>query len=551
MKVRSDQELRTLRLAELRPIVIGGVFVAAFVLGVVGYRDAEPSIDLTTAAFRSVQLFVLEGGVVDGGTPWSLEIARFLAPTAVGYAAIRGAMVLARDQVMVWRTRLFARDHVVVAGGAHAAATIAARLIQSGRSVVALTPAPSIFAGHRERGATILGGDPRDPLILARARPDRAAEVVIAAEVDADALRVLAACEQVTDGPYGPAIHVALNEPQLWEELHSVGLADASTSRNVEFFLAADREARIMLRDATAPALLIEGEGPILERLIVVGARSALLDGRPLELAFGPRAATSREAVLDEALWLSDVVTFHEGSEPPRGRRFDAVIAGIPDAAGIAFGARLARRRPESNVRVAVADGAVEDALARSRLSESNLDLVPARALALGAALLAGSASEILARGKHEDYIAREAARGVSLVENPSMTSWENLPESLKVSNRRYAQSVARKLSAVGATLTPLTSSAAMGDLPLADALLEELAQEEHDRWMADLVADGWQPTDGPKDPDRKLHPLLVPWEDLAESEREKDRDGLRALPRLVARAGYRLTMPDDPHGHG
>jgi hypothetical protein len=70
------------------------------------------------------------------------------------------------------------------------------------------------------------------------------------------------------------------------------------------------------------------------------------------------------------------------------------------------------------------------------------------------------------------------------------------------------------------------------------DDELEHLAQREHDRWIADLMRDGWRFTEGEKDPVRKLHPLLVPWSALAEMEREKDRDAVRAIPHLLAQAG-------------
>ena len=54
-------------------------------------------------------------------------------------------------------------------------------------------------------------------------------------------------------------------------------------------------------------------------------------------------------------------------------------------------------------------------------------------------------------------------------------------------------------------------------------------------------MRDGWKPTNGAKDPDRKLHPTLVPWDELPEAEKEKDRDAIRGLPAMLARAGFEL----------
>ena len=65
---------------------------------------------------------------------------------------------------------------------------------------------------------------------------------------------------------------------------------------------------------------------------------------------------------------------------------------------------------------------------------------------------------------------------------------------------------------------------------------------------MRDLITDGWQPTEHPedvKDPYLKRHPLLVPWEQLSEEEREKDRDSIMSLPTQLATAGYEIRLPE------
>jgi len=165
------------------------------ILGTIGYWKATPDPNFTTALFQSVQLFVLEGGVVDGDTPWQLEVARFLAPAVLGYAAIRGVLLVTRDQVAVWRTRLFARGHVVVVGTSASALAISADLLADGRHVVVLAESGELNSHHGlgERGATVLSGNGTDPVVLARARPDRASDVIVAPGLDTTAIQGLAA----------------------------------------------------------------------------------------------------------------------------------------------------------------------------------------------------------------------------------------------------------------------------------------------------------------------------------------------------------------------
>ncbi|MDQ3935776.1 MAG: RyR domain-containing protein, partial [Actinomycetota bacterium] len=156
--------------------------------------------------------------------------------------------------------------------------------------------------------------------------------------------------------------------------------------------------------------------------------------------------------------------------------------------------------------------------------------------------------TEILARAKHEQYVRDERARGRTPEENPSMVSWHELRESLRESNRRFAEGVGEKLRAAGFAVVPapLADPAAVTAI-LPEAQVEELAIAEHDRWCRDLIADGWRHGPGPKDPERKLHPSLVPWSELSEEDRDRDREPVRALPEMLAHVGFELRPPASP----
>jgi hypothetical protein len=81
-----------------------------------------------------------------------------------------------------------------------------------------------------------------------------------------------------------------------------------------------------------------------------------------------------------------------------------------------------------------------------------------------------------------------------------------------------------------------------------ADADVERLARAEHERWARDLERRGWRHSPADKDPVRKTHPHLVPWEALAEDVREIDRAVVREIPGLLAEWGYavvpRVSIP-------
>jgi hypothetical protein len=156
---------------------------------------------------------------------------------------------------------------------------------------------------------------------------------------------------------------------------------------------------------------------------------------------------------------------------------------------------------------------------------------------ALTPTMLLRGTNEMLARANHLGYVRTQRERGAT--DDVSLASWDDLPDSLRNSNRRFADAIGSALEAIGYTLVPAPVLELSPLSPsFTDDELEHLARREHDRWIADLMRDGWRFTEGEKDPVRKLHPLLVPWSALAEMEREKDRDAVRAIPHLLAQAG-------------
>ena len=91
------------------------------------------------------------------------------------------------------------------------------------------------------------------------------------------------------------------------------------------------------------------------------------------------------------------------------------------------------------------------------------------------------------------------------------------------------------------------------GDVPARSAAelnaqeLEVLARMEHDRWWAERALDGWQY--GPeRDNACKLHPNMVPYEQLAEKIRQLDRDNVQQVLQLALGDDRVLAMAGPEH---
>lgn len=89
----------------------------------------------------------------------------------------------------------------------------------------------------------------------------------------------------------------------------------------------------------------------------------------------------------------------------------------------------------------------------------------------------------------------------------------------------------------------PLETSAVELDDSLLE-LTETLAKNVHDVWAGQRLQGGWRY--GPqRDDTRKLHPCLVPYEDLPHGERELDRAAAMETVKAICALGWRLLPPE------
>lgn len=73
------------------------------------------------------------------------------------------------------------------------------------------------------------------------------------------------------------------------------------------------------------------------------------------------------------------------------------------------------------------------------------------------------------------------------------------------------------------------------------EALTELLAKNVHEVWSAGRIADGWQWGEE-RDDARKLHPCLVPYDQLPESEKEYDRNTVLQTIKTILQLGYTIS---------
>ena len=150
---------------------------------------------------------------------------------------------------------------------------------------------------------------------------------------------------------------------------------------------------------------------------------------------------------------------------------------------------------------------------------------------------LSGKVLEDLAEAAHEIYREGVQTRGEETY--AASLAYGDLPEDLQEQNRQNVRDIPSKLTKVGYAMIPARSNEPPFNFP--GEALEQLAEIEHERWMQVKLAHGWRYAPE-TDPDKKLNQCLLPWDELPEDEKEKDRDLVRGIPKMLVRAGYAIV---------
>jgi len=575
--------------------------VISIVLGYIGFAQMYEALgekqDFWGKLYPSLQLFVMESGAVTGPVTWPLQVARFLAPAVTLVTAAKAFAVVFGEQVRRLRLRL-THGHTVVCGLGRKGLLVTEELRRSGERVVVVErdeSDPGLLAA-RDCGALVLLGDAAEAGVLRRAGLARARRVLAVCGDDGVnatvAVHAPALCSERRSRPLDCVVHIV--DGHLCRLLKEQELrGDARCAVRLEFFNAFDLGARVLLRHhppfdsdsatgGVAPHIVVVGCGTMGSSLVGQAARqwwqSAREDGRRLTITIVDLAAATRcdairvrwprlAACCDLVPVELDVTSpqfergaFLEGDRTGRPAVGTVYVCLDDDARGLTAALAVHASPHGRGVPIVVRTSELSG-LARLTATSmggfENLSCFPVLAAVCMPERLFAGTHETLARAMHEEYVADQLRDGATIRDNAALVPWEQLADDLRESNLREADHIVTKLAAVGCDVAPMSDWDAEDFLFTPDEV-ERMAEMEHARWMSERLAAGWSYDQGPKDPERKTNPFLVPWDDLPEDERENDREAVRDLPRLlgsvglqVVRAGPRAAVAVPPAAEG
>ncbi len=555
-------------------------------------------------AYRTVGLFTLETGDAEGNIHPTLEIARWTG-AVVGLSTVAAIVAqLFSQQVRRVFVRLFANQHIVVAGLGELGTQLVQRLRERGHDVVVME-ANADHVGIDEcarAGAVVLIADPREPGDLARAQLERASHLLAIFEDDSTNMRIAWAAREAAGSDDGERLRtvVRLAQPGLLEAMQPI-VVDESERGPMRLHVIDPSElaARAMLREATLGVqrreirdLLIVGLGADQrtgEALALRAAKDWLIE-RSLRPEQQQQVLTIHIIEPEVGTWLPRLLARHpflkEAAEltvlddwlvpaahgPALLEEYDAVfVCRSVESQAVSQAMQLRDRWPRTPVIVCTVDSSSGFApfLERASGPDGGEPIVPVglNDRILDPDLVLEPLRETLAQSAHEEYlrsihaqivVARAASRdaeAAALLARPAVRPWTRLADSDREATRalveRYEKYLAMSVTPqtpAGLTWRHRPDAFTRGViLPLhawPPIELERLAEEEHRGWLVVKQSQGWRY--GPeRDAENKLHPDMVDYSELSESTKQIDRDLVGRIPAVLAKADCMIIPAD------
>jgi RyR domain len=148
----------------------------------------------------------------------------------------------------------------------------------------------------------------------------------------------------------------------------------------------------------------------------------------------------------------------------------------------------------------------------------------------------------VLAEAIHEHYRATMANLGHPTGSRLATAEWDELTTPQQEANRAQARAVDDKLDIYDLYVVDVAHPEA-AELVWSPEQVERLARVEHDRWMYQKLESGWR-HGTPRSDEDKIHPLIKPYDELTEAEKDLDREPVRQIPHLLALAGLAIRGP-------
>lgn len=552
------------------------LWLFSLVLGYAGFSryavDNDVILSVTERLYRSLQLISMNSGAVEGSNNWMLEISRFLLPALTAFTAFQAVTDLFQEQMQwfhLWRLK----DHIIICGLGRKGSHLVKNLLKDSYPLLIIqNNLDSItLSDYRQKGIVVIEGDPSDIETLRSARVSRASHLICLLEEDQQNLnlahRAFSIVKQDRTQPLTCIVHLGSQEL-----LSLVKKSELSLAHNDPFTLQTfniyDRISRRLINNdrgwennANHPisTILILGFGRLGQNICQHAAYTWFSKGRnpKLNIIVIDQNANTKlnhivkanphidsisnlipiDADISEINILKDII--ERQTELQDINRcyicFGNPILSLQTGLTLSQNANLV----DSSIYVRLEKDSGLSAILENPISgienQNNLFSFDIYEETCSTELVLGGTHELLARKLNENF--QHSLKTIDPTRQ--VIDWDDLSEEDKIANRKQAGRIHTLLKAFDYHISPLLNWDAR-EISFPKEELQKMAQMEHKLWCQWKQENGWK-FGGKKDNDQKIHPDLISWKALPDSEKQKNVQFIESLPKLLADLGFQI----------
>lgn len=579
---RVKRKRKNLNSHVIKIVLIGAVTALSFCLGIIGNikynRIHHLGNNFGSILIESIKLFQFEGEYSEAPIPWELEVSRWLSPLMVLFIAGQAFFVLFREQCELLFAQFY-KKHAVVCGLGRKGTLLAQYYKSKGYKVIAIDADrdnPNIQL-CRQQGIIPIIGKADESSTLHHARVKQADLVCITCGSDNMNARIALVISETlsSKSTKRSRIKTHISNPEYWHYIRNHFFSAVTESKYLlDFFNIYDLSTRKMISDfsldkfsgtESKPShLKIVGFGNLSQQIVFNLAKewSFNSDATKKKVSLSvidPEAYRKVGLLISKYPRIADCITFdlvdlsvedpffYQECLKSSTSKSPVLISFDDDDLNMNLGLGL-QSKPEASDRTIIISLMSTNNLS-ALFTENHTDFTPSNLRVYhllqelcSADMIDKGSYEELAKIIHEDYLRQEAEKGLAQnSQSRAMVPWAELPDDLKEMNREQALAIFHKLQLIGCDIIPWYYPVSE-EFEFTPDEIENLARNEHERWCEQKIQQGWKY--GPKrDEKKKIHPSLIAWDDsdFSETEKDKDREPIKMIPRYVQLAGFQI----------
>ena len=555
-------------------VILIGLFFVSLVLGLIGFEHYYTyhglEHELVKSFYNTFQLYVFEGGDLNGYIPWELHIARFTAPLVPLFALIMTILQIFREQLGRLKISMM-RNHVVIIGFGTKGKNIMEDLLRKKRKILVIDSDhdnPELGSLQHSKCGLLLG-NAIDKNVLKKANIPHAEIVYLLIGNDNTQIKICLEIYQLikdsnrsNEDPLNCIMHLRKQELMNTLKSHNLvqNIEDAFVLRIFNVYESSARDLfeenppdgiGIPANSNTVVQMLIFGFGLAGEALALQTSLTGhYANGKKPKVLIVDRLAEEKVHDFLERYPAfkdyCDIEYITSEADSPQLINHVLPFIKIPDilttivlcfennTQNLLLGLQLDNVNFKEHVNIFIS---TSDDAAFTTFSQ-NVKPYGLSSKVCSHDSICGEILDKKAIAFHNNYLEKRK-KEEDFGKKDADVPWEELSQEYKDSNRKAADHIGVKMRAIACEIVE-------ADDPIPEAKITEeellmLAKLEHKRWNAERKLAGWTYSKIKNDKARET-PDLTEWENLAKETREYDVDAVKCIPEVLAKVGLKAV---------